>query len=192
MPFRPASSECTGPLWITIRLLWRRQTSAARQTLSLQRYLRYVIMLRTAGLQQASVWCCTAPRDKWWQGCFRQSSQCNELSDCSSCFNCSVGQLLWFLKFFLSYSKYFLWCWLPGRISWSEAQRIAKTSRLNIHWKVSSDSDEHSASTLINIARSSWVVMRPVELTLPPPPPPPQLSSTSLWTEWRAVLLFCM
>lgn len=142
----------------------------------------------TAGLQQASVWCCAAPRDKWWQGCFRQSSQCNELSDCSSCFNCSVGQLLWFLKFFLSYSKYFLWCWLPGRISWSEAQRIAKTSRLNIHWKVSSDSDEHSASTLINIARSSWVVMRPVELTLPPP----QLSSTSLWTEWRAVLLFCM
>lgn len=46
---RPASSECTGPLWITIRLLWRRQTSAARQMLSLQRYLRYVITLCTAG-----------------------------------------------------------------------------------------------------------------------------------------------
>lgn len=189
MPFRPASSECTGPLWITIRLLWRRQTSAARQTLSLQRYLRYVIMLR--------------------QDCSRQVFDVVQLpgtSDDRAVFGSPRSVMSWataavvliapwvsycgFSSFFLSYSKYFLWCWLPGRISWSEAQRIAKTSRLNIHWKVSSDSDEHSASTLINIARSSWVVMRPVELTLPPPPP--QLSSTSLWTEWRAVLLFCM
>lgn len=189
VPCRPASSECTGPLWITIRLLWRRRTSAARQTHSLQRYLRYVITLRTAGLQQASVWCCTAARDKWWQGSFislHSAKSHAALYSSADCFNCAVGQLLGFNEGIFSHHS--LSCYLPARISRSKAQRTAKTSRLKIHWKVSTEWNEWPASTLINIAISSWAVTRPVDLTLPPP----QLFSTNLWTEWRAAHLFCM
>lgn len=95
---RPASLVCTEHLWITTRLLWRRRTSAARQTLSLQRYLRYVITLCTVGQRQASVWCCTAALDEWWQGSFQQSSQCKRAMQlfyrAADCFNCTVGQLL--------------------------------------------------------------------------------------------------
>lgn len=50
---RPASSECTEPLWTTIRSPWRQRTSAARQTLSLHRYLRYAIALCAARLRDA-------------------------------------------------------------------------------------------------------------------------------------------
>lgn len=95
VPCRRASLECTGPLWITMRLLWRWRTSAARQMLSLQRYLRYVITLRTAGLRQASIWCCTAARNKWWQGSFQRCSQCKSNAapySGADCFNCAVGQ----------------------------------------------------------------------------------------------------
>lgn len=68
---RPASSECTEPLWITTRLLWRRRTSAARLTLSLQRYLRYVITPRAAGKRQAQrLMLCSCPPGQVMTGQF--------------------------------------------------------------------------------------------------------------------------
>lgn len=145
---RPASLVCTEHSWITTRLLWRRRTSAARQTLSLQRYLRYVITLCTVGQRQTSVWCCTAALDEWWQGSFQQSSQCKRamqlFTELLIVLIALWGSCWELIRVFFSHHS--LWCYLP-RISRSKAQRTAKTSRLKIHWKVSIEWNEWPAST---------------------------------------------
>ena len=52
-------------------------------------------------------------------------------------FNCTVGKLRWFNEgiFFLTVPSVVI----SARISRSKAQRTAKTSRLKIHWKVSTE-----------------------------------------------------
>lgn len=134
---RPASSECTEPLWTTTRLLWRRWTSAARPTLSLHRYLRYVIRHCSVGHRRVlnAVQLPETSDEQWWeqlQAVFTLSGITQFAAD----------------SFFL---PHFSDCYLLARISKSKAQRTAKTSQLKIHWKVSIEWNKWPAPTWINI-----------------------------------------
>lgn len=85
----------------------------------------------------------------WWQGRFQLSSRgkCHAaLNSGADCFNCAAGQ--WFNEGISSHHS--LRCYLPARISRSKAQRTAKTSRLKIHWKVSTDWNEWPAGLYMN------------------------------------------
>lgn len=84
----------------------------------------------------------------------------HSIQSCAALYCTAVLYWLFWLSFGVSCSNLMmvfffphnsLWCHLPARISRSKAQRTAKTSRLKIHWKVSTEWNEWPASTLINI-----------------------------------------